>query len=790
MTAHTKGSGLKWVGRAIRRVEDPTLITGQGRFTADLPAAHWVRFVRSPLAAGKIEKIVVPDGARVITAADLDGVKKITPMLHKFNYKPVAQPVLADGQVRFVGEPVAAVVAASKEDAEDIADQVELLLAPVMPVVDMLSALAPGARQVHDAAPGNIILEGRFKSADFDKVWAGAHKLVRVEARSRRQNAAPMEARAGHAAYDASTGRVTLTCTTQMPHLTRTAIADLLGMPESDLRVIAPDVGGGFGQKMSLAAEYVVLVWLARKRKSTVAWSEDRRENLIASFHSRDQAIALAGAFDNDARLIALKADVIANVGAYSCFPTTCGVEPLMAMAELPGPYDFRHYDCRARGVLTNTCTMAPYRGVSRPVITFALERLMDKAAAAFAIDPIDIRRRNLIDKFPYTSAIGLVYDEASYQETLEMAVAAIDVPAFRRRQKQERAKGRHLGIGFATFSERTGYGSPAFAARGMEITPGWETVILTVDPSGFVEARIGSSPHGQGLRTTLAQIIADEIGVTPGVIKIVHGDTDRAPYGWGTFASRSLVISGGATLIAAQKVRAKLVKIASHLLEAAPGDIVLENGAAKVAGTDRSITIANLAREAYTQTYRFNGEIEPGLTETGTYDPPGTFSNACHVAIVEVDVETGRTTIEKYLVAEDAGRIINPMIAEGQVHGGVAQGIGNALLEEIVYDESGGILTANLADYMPPSAREIPEIELLHRETPSTQSITKAKGLGEGGTIGAPAAVINAINDALSPFGVAIDEIPATPQRIRAALRASSYPSPACGGGSVRGSK
>ena len=774
MTSHTKGSGMTWVGRAIRRVEDPALIAGQGRFTADLPASHWVRFVRSPVAAGTIIKIDAPKNAFVLSAADLKGVKKITPMLHKFNYKPVGQPILADGVVRFVGEPVAAVVAANQEEAEDIAELVDLLIEKTMPVIDALAALAPGTPQVHAEAPGNVIVEGKFKTLEFDAVWNDAAKIVKVKARSRRQNATPMEARAGHADYDASTSRVTLTCTTQMPHLTRTAIADVLGMPEADLRVVAPDVGGGFGQKMSLAPEYVVLVWLARKLKSSVAWTEDRRENLIASFHSRDLYITLEGAFDEDAKLIALRADVLSNVGAYSCFPTTCGVEPLMAMAEMPGPYDFRAYECRARGVLTNTCTMAPYRGVSRPVITFALERLIDKAAAAFAIDPVDIRRRNLIDKFPYTSAMGLVYDEASYKQTLEMAVAAIDVPAFRARQEQARAKGRHLGIGFATFSERTGYGSPAFAARGMEITPGWETVILAVDPSGFVEARIGSSPHGQGLRTTLAQIIADEIGVTPDVIKVVHGDTDRAPYGWGTFASRSLVISGGATLIAAQKVRAKLIKIASHLLEAAPGDIVLADGAAKVAGTDRSVSIAKLAREAYTQTHRFNGEIEPGLTETGTYDPPGTFSNACHVVIVELDVETGRVTVEKYLVAEDAGRIINPMIAEGQVHGGIAQGIGNALLEEIIYDESGGILTANLADYMPPTAREIPSIELHHRETPSTTSITKAKGLGEGGTIGAPAAVINAINDALAPYGIAIDEIPATPQRIRAALRAA----------------
>ena len=770
---HTKGSGTTWVGRPIRRLEDPALVSGRGRFTADLPATHHLRFVRSPVAAGKIGRIAAPDGAQLITSADLEGVKSIVPMLHKFNYRPVGQPVLASDAVRFVGEPIAAVVAASAAAAEDMAERVDLEIEEATPVIDARAALAVGAPRIHAEAPGNVILEGKFKSPDFDTAWKGASKIVKLEARSRRQNATPMEARGGHAACDAATGRVTLICATQMPHLMRTAIADVLGMPEADLRVIAPDVGGGFGQKMSLASEYIVLVWLARKLKSSVAWSEDRRENLIASFHSRDQYVTLEGAFDKSARLIALKADVVANVGAYSCFPTTCGIEPLMAMAEMPGPYDVQHYECQARGVLTNTCTMAPYRGVSRPVITFALERLMDKAAAAFAIDPVDIRRRNLIDKFPYTSAIGLEYDVGSYRETLEMAVKAIDLPAFRARQQQERSKGRHLGIGFATFSERTGYGSPAFAARGMDITPGWETVILTVDPSGFVEARIGASPHGQGLRTTLAQIIADEIGVTPDLIKVVHGDTDHTPYGWGTFASRSLVISGGATLIAARKVRAKLIKIASTMLEAAEGDIILADGVAKIAGTDRVIPIARLAREAYTQTHRFKGEIEPGLIETGTYDPPGTFSNACHVAIVEVDADTGRVVVERYVVAEDAGRLINPMIAEGQVHGGIAQGIGNALLEEIIYDENGSILTANLADYMPPTAREIPPIELHHIETPSVNSITKAKGLGEGGTIGAPAAVLNAINDALAPFGAQIDEMPATPQRIRAALRA-----------------
>lgn len=765
---------MNWVGRAIRRLEDPALVTGNGRFTADLRAEHYVRFLRSPVASGRLGKITAPDGAWVITAADLGGIKPILPMLHKFNYKAVAQPILPADAVRFTGEVIAAAIAPSPEQAEDIVEAIDAEISETAPLVDSRDAIAPGAPALHAVAPDNVVVEGNVKTADFDAAWNGAAKHVKAEFRSRRQNATPMEGRAGHAAYDRATGRVTFTCATQMPHLVRTAIADILDMPESDLRVIAPDVGGGFGQKMSLTPEYVILVWLARKYRSSFSWTEDRRENLIGGFHSRDQHVTLEGAFDADAKLIALRADVLSNIGAYSCFPTTCGVEPLMAMAEMPGPYDVRHYACRARGVATNTCPMAPYRGVSRPVITFTLERLMDKAAAAFGLDPIDIRRRNLIDKFPYTSATGLVFDEGTYKQTMEMAVEAIGLPAFRARQAQARKQGRYLGIGFSTFSERTGYGSPAFAARGMAITPGWETVHLSIDPSGFVEARIGSSPHGQGLRTTLAQIIADEIGVEPQRIKVIHGDTDRAPYGWGTFASRSLVISGGATLIAARKVRAKLIKLASHMLEADAADIVLEGGAARVAGTDREITVAALARESYTQTHRFKGEIEPGINESGTYDPPGTFSNACHVAVVAVDIDTGKVTIEKFLVAEDAGRIINPMIADGQVQGGIAQGIGNALLEEIVYDETGNILSTTLADYLPPTAHEIPPIELHHIETHTENSITKAKGLGEGGTIGAPAAVVNAINDALSPFGVQIDELPASPQRVRAALRGS----------------
>src|SRR6266478_2389951 len=392
MAVDAKNDG-GWIGRSIRRLEDPALVAGHGRFTGDLPAARWVRFVRSSVASGRIKRIVAPQGATIVTAAELAGVKPIQPLLHKFNYVPIRQPVLARDVVRFVGEPIAAVVSSAREEAEDVADLVEVEIEELPAVVGAGAALARGAPLVHAEAAGNVVVEGRLKTPGFDAKLAAGPQRITIHIRSHRQNALPMELRAAHEAWDAASNRVTLTCATQTPHIMRTIIADLIGMPEADLRVIAPDVGGGFGQKMSLAAEFVVVTWLARKLKTSMAWVEDRRENLIACFHSRDQSISLEGAFDRDAKLIALNADIVADVGAYSCYPTTCAVEPLMAMTELPGPYDVREYSCVARGVLTNTCPMAPYRGVSRPVITLALERLMDKAAAAFGLDPIEIRR-------------------------------------------------------------------------------------------------------------------------------------------------------------------------------------------------------------------------------------------------------------------------------------------------------------------------------------------------------------------------------------------------------------
>ena len=767
---------MNWIGRNVPRLEDPALIRGDGRFVADIAiGSRSVRFIRATLASGRITQIERPDtlppGALVITAADLAGVRPIVPRLRSFGYIPIEQPILPAERIAYVGQAVAAVVAATPEAAEDLADAVFIDLEPDEPLVDLDHAASEGAPAVHPQAPNNVLVEGRLRTPGCDAAFAGAH-LVELDIRSRRQNASPLETRGGHAAFDRATGRITLSASVQMPHMTRTGIADCLTMPEADLRVVAPDVGGGFGQKMSLYPEYVLLVWLARKYRDSFAWIEDRRENLIAATHSRDQHHRIRAAFAPDGTIRALEVDILANIGAFSCYPTTCGVEPLMALAEYPGPYKVPEYAARARGIATNTCPMSPYRGVSRPVITFALERLMQRAAQDLGIDPVEIRRRNLVDRFPYTTATGLVLDQASYLPTMEQAVALADIPAFRARQQIARAAGRYLGLGISVFNERTGYGTAAYAARTMEITPGYERVEIAMTPSGDIEARVGVSPHGQGIRTSLSQIIAEQLGVDLGRIRIIHGDTDRTPYGWGTFASRSLVIAGGASQLAAGQLAARLRQAAAVLLQATPEQIVLRNGHAVVEHTQASISLDRIARTVYHAAGPLSGQIGYDLNEAAVYDPPGTFSNACHVAVVEVDVETGGVRIDRYLVVEDAGRLINPMIVDGQIQGGVVQGIGNALYEEIVYAEDGNILTSSFADYLPPTAAQIPDIEVHHLMTLTTASITEAKGVGEGGAIGAPAAIINAICDALAPFGIEINEFPATPERVRALIR------------------
>ncbi|MBV8936574.1 MAG: xanthine dehydrogenase family protein [Alphaproteobacteria bacterium] len=764
---------MRWVGRPLPRYEDPVLLQGHGRYSADLAqGARFLRFVRSPIARGRILTVNAPPETPMITAAALGDVKPICPRLDRPDYVAVAQPILASERVIYVGEPIAAVISDTAADAEDLAERVTVEINPETPVVTLDQALAPGAPLIHETAAKNTLIDARFETAGVVAAFTSADQVVEFTFTSGRQAAMPLEARGAVAAFDTASGRVTLSASTQMPHLLRTGIADALGIAGSELRVIAPEVGGGFGQKMALIPEYVAAVWAARHFACTVAWIEDRLENLTASFHARDQRLHLRGAFDADGRLLAIDADILCNVGAYSNFPATCGVEPLMALADMPGPYQLTEYRARARGIATNTCPMAPYRGVSRPVITAAMERLMDCAAVRLGLDALEIRRRNLTAEFPHTSVTGVVHDPGSYREAMEAAAKVIDIAQFRTRQQTARSEGCWLGLGVSVFAERTGPGTPAFAARRMVMTPGFERVELVIDPSGFLEARIGSSPHGQGLKTTLAQLVADETGIAPRDIRVVAGDTDRTPYGWGTFASRSLVIAGGACKLAGTKLRERLQAVASQVLEAAASDIEINDGRAFVRGTDLSIEVRQLARAAYHQSHRFPAIAETGLSAVATYDPYGTFSNACHIAIVAVDEATGQVRIERFVIVEDAGQLINPMIVEGQIHGGVAQGIANALYERVVYDDAGNPLTGSLSDYLVPTMAEIPKLEIHHLVTPTDASVTGAKGVGEGGTIGAPAAVLNAVSDALAPFGVGIFEMPITPQRVLHLLR------------------
>lgn len=771
---------MRWTGRSLRRFEDPALVRGLGRFVADVADHHrgvlHAAFVRSPAPAGEIRSIKAPAGTTVLTAASFDGIGTICARLDRPDFVALETPVLASEAVRHPGEPVALVVAGSRAEAEDLAEQVFVDIEATRPVLDAAAAMDPDAPAVHaglDMPMGNnVVLDARFSTEEVDAVFEEADEVVTLDIRAHRQNALPIEARGALAAHDPGTGRTTLTAANQMPHMLRTALADVLGIGEAELRVVTPEVGGAFGQKMCVPREYVALVAAARLLNASIAWIEDRSENLLASWHSRDHTYHLQGAFTHSGRLLGLDADIVCNIGAYSNYPVTFGVEPLMALAELPGPYRLSEYRVRSRAVTTNMCPIAPYRGVSRPVLTLAMERLMDTAGRRLGIDVLEMRRANLVREFPYSMPTGLPVDPGSYVETLEAAASAINLEGFRRRQQRAAAEGRYLGVGFSVFGERTGYGTPAFAARAMEITPGYETVQLEMNPSGDVTARIGASPHGQGLATALSQLLADELGVEPPQVAVVHGDTDATPYGWGTFASRSMVIAGGAAKLAAERLADRLKEIAAHHLEASPEDIRLQDGSAVVAGTSIGVALADVARMAHHASHRLPAGMEPGLAVSATYDPGGTFSNACHVATVEVDPDTGHVRIERFVVIADAGLEVNPMIVEGQIHGGVTQGIANALYEELVTDGDGNLLTASLMDFLPPTACEIPAIEVTHIQTVTDASITGAKGVGEGGAIGAPAAVLNAVSDALAPLGIEVDEMPATPSRLRELIR------------------
>ncbi|MGZ0190522.1 MAG: xanthine dehydrogenase family protein molybdopterin-binding subunit, partial [Alphaproteobacteria bacterium] len=559
---------------------------------------------------------------------------------------------------------------------------------------------------------------------------------------------------------------------TQTPGVIRDALVEILGMPGSAIRVVAPEVGGGFGGKASLYAEEILVALLSRQLGKPVKWTSDRREDLLTTSQAFDETVEAEMALDGEGRLLGLKALILGDVGAYSVYPWTAALEPMQVAGFLPGPYDLRNYNARVVAVATSKTPTGPYRGVGRPAAAFVLERLMDMGAKRLGLDPAEIRRRNLVkpNQFPYRTGSGIVWDQSGFVECLEMACDGIGYEALKAERQAARTNGRWFGIGIASYAELTGIGSKMSAAPGMPINTGTESATIEIDASGAIRASFGIASHGQGLETTLAQIVAEELGVAPEDVQVIQGDSGAVTHSTGTYASRSTVLAGGAAHLGGQAVKAKVLEAAAFMLEADVADLDIQDGLVRERGTNKQLSLKEIGHAVYSEMGRFPLEMRANLDlkATSFYDPEfGTTTSATHIAAVEIDPETFIVTIKRFLVAEDCGRLINPMIVDGQVHGGVAQGIGAALYEEVVYDATGQALTASLVDYVVPSAAEIPPLEVLHLDTAALGTLGGYRGMGEGGAIGAPAAVANAVADALSHLDINISELPVTPERL-----------------------
>lgn len=779
-------------GQRVPRAEDARLLTGRGRFVADvrLPGMVHVAFVRSPVAHARITAIDTSEAEAiegvlaVATGADpdfADIVLQATSALP--SHIETAQRPLATEKVRFQGEAVAAVVAVDRYVAEDGADAVDVHYEPLAAHVDPVAALGADLDPVHDHAPDNVLISRVFDAGEVDEALATADLVLERTYRCNRHAGVPLEGRGAVAAWDAATGSLTLHTTSQVPHLHRGAVATVLGLAERDVRLVVGDVGGGFGVKATLYPEELAVAQLARRLGRPVAWIEDRAEHLQAAAHARDHHYEVRAGFDGEGRLTVIDAVLHANVGAYSSFPWTAGLEPLMAGGLFTGPYKLTDYRCDVRGVCTNTAPTGPYRGVARPATVFVMDRLLDDAAAALGLDVVDIRRHNLVapEDLPYTAPTRLVHDSRTYVACLDQAADLADYASFRASQKTARAEGRYRGIGFSCYNELTGLGQKASAGPRLPFRTGHECMTVRLDPSGHVHVFGGTTSQGQGLETTLAQVVAAELGVGMDRVTVEMGDTGRIQFGLGAFASRQGVIGSGAATVASRAVRDKILTIAAHLLEADPSWLTIDDGLIHTADAPAvGVRIEEVCVAAFLEPQRLPPGTEPGLEATRFYDPiTGTFAAGAQAAVVTVDVATGMVEVEKLVVVEDTGRMINPMIVEGQVQGAAAQGIGGTLYEHLIYDDEGRLLTGSFMDYLLPSSLEIPPIVLGHVEDPA-DNLNGIRGVGEGGTLGPYAAITNAVVDALAPLGVRIDELPLSPARVRAAIRQAASPAPA----------
>jgi carbon-monoxide dehydrogenase large subunit len=768
----------------VKRLEDPRLLRGAGRYLDDvvLPRMLAVAFVRSPHAHARIVSVDVaaaralPGVVAAVTAEEFRGwVRPLAPRLVGGTFRPTEWPALAAGEVRFCGEAVAAVVGATPCVAADARELVRVAYEPLPAVVTADDALAAG----------HVLVQRGWSRGDVDDVFARAPLVLREGFTHGRVAAVPMEPRGVVADWDGDA--LTVWASTQVPSVLRSTLASALALEESRVRVVAPDVGGGFGLKTHVFPEDLAVAALARLLGRPVKWIEERREQLTSAAHAREQRVDVELAADAGGVVRGLRARVVSDAGAYHIYPLTGALEPLGTAAILPGPYHPEAYAYEALAVATHKPPLGAYRGVGMTMGAFVMERMLDLLATRLQLDPAEIRRRNFIarDGYPFTSASGMTYDSGDYPKALEQALALAGYDELRREQASARAAGRLVGVGVACYTEYTGMGSEVFRRRGMEDVRSLEAATVTMDPDGGVRCALSFPSQGQGHATTVAQLVADRLGVPLERVRLVPSDTAAAPPGAGTFGSRGAVAMAGTAAVAADQLRARLRALAGRRLEAAVEDIVLEAGHAHVRGfPDRTIAVAELAHMAYSPPLGgLPADLGPGLSATVSFDSPGpTFSGAVHVAAVEVDGATGRVRVQRYVVVEDCGPVVNPTIVEGQIHGAVVQGLGEALLESLVYDREGQLLSATLLDYALPRADDIPAIEIGHLESPSPLTPGGVKGMGEGGTIGAPAALANAVADAVRSLGVRVTSLPIRSESLRAPGSGVALGSPPAG--------
>lgn len=772
-------------GAAVKRREDPRLITGEGYYTDDfkLPGMLHMAVLRSPYAHARIAKLDVtkaqlhPGVHAVFTGSDLAG--KVNPipcawLIPDSDLKVPPFTALATDKVRFTGDGVAIVLAQDPYVARDALDLIDVDYEPLPVVTNQEQAMAPGAPQLYDEVPGNLAFHWKFANGDPDGALRDAEVVLRQRFIQQRLVPNAMEPRSAVAQWTRGADELTLYNTTQNPHIARFQIAVTLGIPEHKVRVIARDVGGGFGSKIPFYPGEVLAVFASRETGLPVKWTEDRRENFVATIHGRDQVIDVELAAKRDGTMTGLRVKNYANMGAYLSLAAP-GVPTWLFALIVPGCYTIQNYACDVYGALTNTTPTDAYRGAGRPEAAYLIERMVDLLAGELKMDPAEVRRKNFIPAgaFPYTSAGTLVYDSGNYQAALDLALRMADYDNFRQEQQRLRQQGRYVGIGLSTYVEVCGL-APSKAAGAMGFQGGlWEPAIVRVLATGKVQVYTGTNPHGQGEETTFAQLVGEELGMPVEDVDVIHGDTSAIPMGWGTYGSRTTAVGGTAILRATQKVVEKATKLAAHMLEAAPEDIVHDHGRYHVAGSaGKAVTIQDIALQA-NLAWNLPEGMSPGLEENHFYDPTNfTFPFGAHICTVEVDMETGATKILRYIAVDDVGRVINPMIVDGQVHGGVAQGIGQALYEHAIYDEAGNLITGSMMDYVVPNATQIPTIETARTETPCPHNFTGVKGVGETGTIASSQAVVNAVCDALAPLGIMHIDMPLTPERVWRAIQ------------------